>query len=128
MRLSDHRITHRKDMKNLLIIASAVLFLAGCTPPTPRLTVINTSSSTLTNVEAFGSGFSQPIGSLAPGAQHRDLVHPVPRDNPGFKLEFDVDGKHFSEANPTQSFRGMKEVIMTVTPAFTVTYESVTIF
>ena len=104
------------------------MLLPGCAPPTPQLTVINVSSSTLTNIVASGSGFSVPIGSLAPGARNQVTVNPQPRDNPGFTLDFDADGKHFSEVSPDKSFRGMKEVIMTVTSQFSVTYEGITTF
>ena len=115
-------------MKNRLVIAIAAILLAGCTPPTPALTVINASPSTLTNIVASGSGFSVPLGSLAPRTQNQVTVNPQPRDHPGFRLDFDANGKHFSDLNPSKSFRGMKEVIMTVTSEFSVTYESVTTF
>ena len=115
-------------MKHLLVIALAATLLAGCTPPTPVLTVINASPSTLTNIVASGSGFSVPLGSLAPGSQSQVMVNPQPRDHPGFTLNFDADGKHFSDVNPNKSFRAMKEVMMTVTSDFSVTYECVTTF
>jgi hypothetical protein len=115
-------------MKKLLAIASAAILFVGCTPSERKLTVINASSSTLTNIVASGTGFSMPFGSLAPSAQQQVTVSPRPRDNPGLKLDFDANGKHFSEALQDANFSGFKEIVMTVTKELSVTYESVTTF
>ncbi len=114
-------------MKKALAIISAAVLLAGCTPSTRdvRLTVVNESAVALTNVVASGAGFSAPVGLLAPGANQQV---PLKGDAGAFKLEFDANGKHFSEVSPKDPWNGMKEVIMTVTTNFNVKYEGVTTF
>lgn len=111
-------------MKKLLVIASAVGLLVGCTRKV-QLTVVNESTSTLTDIVAAGSGFAAPIGSLAPGAKQQV---PLKNDTGALKLEFDANGKHFSEVSPKDPWNGMKEFIVIITTNFTVKYESVTTF
>ena len=114
-------------MKKLLVFASAAVLLVGClrSSRNVQLTVVNESAAALTNMVAVGSGFSAPIGSLAPGAKTQI---PLKSDSGAFKLEFDASGKHFSEASPKDPWNGMKEVIMIITTNYSVRYESVTTF
>ena len=116
-------------MKVLLIIASVAVLLVGCkfTTRDVKLTVVNESASTLTNIVAAGTGFSSSVGSLAPGAQVT-VAKPRPCNNEGFTLDFDADGEHYSEMTWNDPWNGFKEIIMNVSPDFSVTYVSVTIF
>ena len=114
-------------MKKILVSVSAAALLLGCScsPRNVRLTVVNESATTLTNMVAAGSGFSTPMGTLAPGGKRQV---PLKSDAGSFNLEFDASGKHFSEASPKAPWDGMKEVIMTIATNFSVTCESVTTF
>jgi hypothetical protein len=114
-------------MKKLLLIVSVAVLLVGCTRSTRtvQLTVVNQSAATLTNIVAAGSGFSAPIASLAPGEKQQV---PLKSDTGAFKLEFDADGKHFSQETAKDPWNGVKEIIMTVTTNFSITSESVTTF
>lgn len=115
-------------MKAILLIATAAVLLAGCGPTRDvKLTVVNEAASKLTNIVASGAGFSAPVGSLAPGAQVT-VTNPRPSGDAGFELAYDADGKHFSEKTRNDPWDGMKEIVMTVTTNFNVTYESVTTF
>lgn len=111
-------------MKKTLIIASAAVLLAGCTRDT-QLTVVNDSAATLTNIVVAAPGFSKSIGSIASEAKQEV---PLKSDSGEFKLEFDANGKHFSEDSGKDPWDGMKEVIMTVSTNFSVTSSSVTTF
>ena len=113
------------SMKKLLVIVSAAVLLVGCFSRNVKLTVVNGSAATLTNIVATGSGFSIPLGVLTPGATQQVSLT---SDKGEFKLEFDANGKHFSEASPKDPWNGFKEIITTVTTNFSVTYESVTTF
>lgn len=114
-------------MKNILVIISVAVLLVGCSRPTRNvhLTVVNESTAALTNMVAAGSRFSTSIGSLAPGAKQQV---PLKSDTGAFKLEFDANGRHFSEVTEKDPWNGFKEIIMTVTTNFSVTCESVTTF
>ena len=114
-------------MNKLLVIACAVILFVGCTlyRRDVQLSVVNSSPATLTNVVAAGSGFSVSVGSLAPGAKQSI---PLKSDTGGLKLEFDANGKHFSEGTGKNPWDGFKEIIMIVTTNFSVTVESVTTF
>ncbi len=74
---------------------------------------------------ATGSGFSPPVGLLAPGAQQQI---PFQSNSGSFRLEFDASGRHFSNASPADPWNGMKEIIMTITNNFGVDCASVTTF
>jgi len=114
-------------MNKILVLVSAAALLAGCScsPRNVRLTVVNESTATITNAVVSGTGFSTPVGPLAPGAQQQVLLK---SDTGAFQLEFDAKGRHFSEVSPKDPWNGMKEVIMTVGTNFTVSCASVTTF
>ena len=115
-------------MNKIVIIAAVAVLLLGCARSMRevKLTVVNGSASTITNVVAAGSGFSAPLGSFAPGV--KGTANLRPSDDAGFKLDFDADGKHFSESAPKGTWSGMKEVILTITNNFSVSQQSVTTF
>lgn len=114
-------------MKKLLTITAAALLLAGCSH-NEKLTVINQSPTTLTNVVAAGPGMFEHFGTLAPGAQGQVTVDPTPNDPAGFRLEFDADGKHYTNNVPNTIWNGMKEVVLTVQTNFSVDLSAVTTF
>ncbi len=111
-------------MKTLLALASVAILLTGCTRDV-QLTVVNESTTTLTNITVAGSRFTNSVGSLAPGAQQHV---PLQSSSGEFKLDFDANGRHFSEPSPKDPWNGMKEIIMTVSTNFTVTCDGVTTF
>jgi len=116
-------------MKVLLTIAALALLLMGCTGTTAdvKLTVVNESASTITNIVAAGDGFTASIGTLEPGAQVT-ATNPRPNDGADFTVDYDADGKHFSEPMKKNPWNGFKEIIMTITPDFSVEVASVTTF
>ena len=107
-------------LHRLLVLAVVCSLFAGCSRP-PQLTVINKSSSTLSNIVASGSGFSRPLSALAPGAQQQLTVSP--RGESGLKLAVDAAGRHY-EPQEQGYFEGGYNVSATVAPDFTVSIES----
>jgi len=79
-----------------VITASLVLLLCGCAKG-PVVMVVNDSASTLEKVVLTGSGFSEELGSSAPGSRRQITVDL--RSNSGIRLEFDVAGRHFESDN-----------------------------
>ena len=75
-----------------VITASLILLLCGCAKG-PEVMVVNDSASTLENVFLTGSGFSEKLGSSAPGFRRKTTLDL--RSNSGIRLEFDVAGRHF---------------------------------
>ena len=116
--------TKNQSMKILLTLASVAVLLAGCTRDV-QFTVVNDSTATLTNITVAGSRFTNSVGSLAPGAQQHV---PLQNSSGEFTLDFDANGKHFSEPSPKDPWNGMKEIIMTVATNFTITCDGVTTF
>jgi hypothetical protein len=98
---------------------SATMALSGCSRGT-NLNVINRSTAELTNVVAIGSGFTQSLGSIPAGKQHSISVSS--RSESDLKLDFDVNGKHFT-SKPQGYFEGGK-VTATVATDFSVTVDT----
>jgi hypothetical protein len=98
---------------------SATMALSGCSRGA-NLNVINRSTAELTNVVATGSGFTQSLGSIPAGKQHSIFVSP--RSESDLKLDFDVNGKHFT-SKPQGYFEGGK-VTATVATDFSVTVDT----
>jgi hypothetical protein len=74
-----------------VIILALGLILGGCSRA-PVVTITNHSTVTLSNVVVSGSGFTLPVGSIAPEAERRLSVHPTGES--GLRVEFDADGRH----------------------------------
>lgn len=75
----------------LLSVAAITLVVSSCSRG-PLVTVRNQSGSTLSNMVVSGSGFSERVGSIPAGGEHRLRVHP--RGETGVRLEFDVGARH----------------------------------
>jgi len=105
-------------MTRLLAFLLCLTALAGCARQ-PQLTVVNQSSTPLTNLVVSGSGFSASVGTLAPGAQTRFGVNPSGESS--LRFEFDASGKHHSVA-PDCYFENspLYRVTATIGPDFTV--------
>lgn len=108
-------------MIRCFVMFAAVLCLAaltGCARQ-PQLTVVNQSSTTLTDLVVSGSGFSTRLGALAPGEQRRLGVSPSGESS--LRFEFDASGKHHSVA-PDCYFENspLYRVTATIGPDFTV--------
>ena len=114
-------------MKTSIALLLGILVSTGCTKQ-GQVTVVNDSAATLTKVVVAGSGYSSPFGPIAPHAKQTVTLSPVPDGRAGLTLEFDADGKHFTSPRGVGVWNGMKEVILTVNPAFTVREEAVTTF
>ena len=116
-------------MKKLLVIIVLALLLTGCTKTTRdvKLTVINDSTSTVTNISAVGVDFSASIDSLQAGEQ-ATVTHLRPSDGAEFLLDYDAGGKHFAELMANDPWNGFKEIIVSIAPDFSMTYASVTNF
>ncbi len=78
-----------------IITVSALLAAAGCSRA-PVLTIKNQSSLTLSNVVVSGTGFSQGIGSIPAGDEHRLTVRP--RGDSDVRLVFDAGTNHVDSA------------------------------
>jgi hypothetical protein len=89
----------------------------------PQVTVVNASADLLANLVVSGSGFSEPIGSLAPGAQ--TTVEVRPSSDTGLSLTFDAKGTtHAPPADGYLEASGLYRVKATVRPDFSVKVES----
>lgn len=110
------------------IFSTLPLFLLFLIPATscsrhPRVTVVNASADSLTNLILSGSGFSEPLGSLAPGAQK--TVEVRPSADTGLSLTFEAKGT--THATPAECYfeaSGLYRVTATVQPDFSVKVES----
>lgn len=67
------------------------IVMAGCSDD-PTIIITNRSGQSLDNVVVSGSGFSQGIGSMSPGAEREIAVDP--RGESGVRLTFDVGERH----------------------------------
>lgn len=115
-------------MKKLFSIALSAVLLIGCTR-TGTLTVINKSPLAITNIVVTVSGLTLPFESLAPGAQAQiRLNFRLSGNAAAMTVNFDGNGKHISDKIPSNSWDGMKEVIMTVNTDFHVTVQGATTF
>ena len=76
---------------SILIILGTLLAASGCSRA-PVITITNQSSLTLSNVVVSGSGFSERIGSIPAGGEHRLRVRP--RGESGVRLVFDGGTQH----------------------------------
>ena len=74
-----------------LIIAVTLVTLTSCSRG-PVITVKNRSSLTISNVVVSGSGFSERIGSIAAGGEHRLSIRL--RGESGVCLMFDAGTQH----------------------------------
>jgi hypothetical protein len=74
------------------LLLAAMLVITGCSHGTV-VTLSNQSSATLSNVILSGTGFTNWIPSITPGAKERVHVHPSGAS--GLRVTFDVDGKKF---------------------------------
>ena len=68
----------------------AITASAGCSRA-PVLTISNRSPQTVINVVVSGTGFTQSVGNIAPGAEQR--VSLSPRGESGVRIAFDASGK-----------------------------------
>jgi hypothetical protein len=73
------------------LLAGMLLTLPGCSRA-PVLTIRNDSSLTLSNLVVSGSGFSERIGNLPAGGEHRLTLRP--RGESGVQLVFDAGSRH----------------------------------
>ena len=110
-------------MKKIVVITVLALLLTGCSKTTRnvKLTVINNSASTVTDINAVGVDFSVSIGILQSG-EETTVTHLRPSDGAGFSLDYDADGKHFSELITDDPWNGFKEIIVTIAPDFSMDY------
>lgn len=110
------------------ILSNFLLFLLFLIPATscsrhPRVTVMNASADPLTNLVLSGSGFSEPLGSLAPGEQK--TVEVRPSGDTGLAVTFEAKGTtHAPPADGYFEASGLYRVRATVQPDFSVKVES----
>lgn len=100
---------------------AVVLVFSGCSRG-PGVTITNHSILTLSNVVVSGSGFSERIGNIAPGTQHRLTVHP--QGESGLRVEFDADGRHIDSGQQGYFEAGGYRVTATVSTNLSVAVSS----
>ena len=89
----------------------------------PQVTVVNTSADPLADLIVSGSGFSEPLGSFAPGEQK--TVEVRPSADTGLSLTFEAKGAtHAPPADGYFEASGLYRVRATVRPDFSVKVES----
>jgi hypothetical protein len=110
------------------ILSTLLLFLLFLIPATscsrhPRVTVVNASADPLTNLVLSGSGFSELLGSLAPGEQK--TVEVRPSADTGLAVTFEAKSTtHTPPADGYFEASGLYRVRATVQPDFSVKVES----
>jgi hypothetical protein len=105
-----------------LLFPLILLFTISCSRH-PRVTVVNESTDPLANLVISGSGFSEPLGTLAPG--EKTTVEVRPSADTGLALEFEAKGaKHAPPADGYFEASGLYRVKATVRPDFSVKVES----
>lgn len=100
-------------LRSLLLIV-AIWLLSGCTDSTP-LSVENRSGVSLQSVVVSGSGFSQVLGSIEPGATVKSHIRPSGES--GIAISFIASGKRV--ALPADGYfeaGGRYSVTVVVTP------------
>jgi hypothetical protein len=105
-----------------LLFPLILLFTVSCSRH-PRVTVMNASGYPLTNLVLSGSGFSEPLGSLAPGEQKTVEVRP----SADTALAVGFEAKGTTHAPPADGYfeaSGLYRVTATVRPDFSVKVES----
>jgi hypothetical protein len=73
------------------MVLLVAIVMAGCSDD-PTITITNRSGQPLDNVVVSGSGFSESIGAMSPGAEREVAV--APRGESGVRLTFDVGEQH----------------------------------
>lgn len=74
----------------LLAALATCLLLPGCSRG-PRVTLVNSSSLSLSNVVVSGSGFSVPMGTVPPGESRRTRVRPSGESS--IRVAFEAGGR-----------------------------------
>ena len=97
-------------MRRSLLLGIALLGLAGCSGSTP-LSVENRSGVLLKSVVVSGSGFTQAMGNIAPGATATAKIRP--RGESGLALSFVALGKSIT-LPPSGYFEGGGSYAVTV--------------
>jgi hypothetical protein len=108
--------------KNLLCCILAAMLTVACSHGA-QLIVINQSNLPLTEVLVSGSGFSEPVGAIAPHAERRLLIRP--RGESELQIRFNANGKSVS-FGPEGYFEGTGGYVVTATvsPELTVSVKS----
>ncbi|HAB19854.1 MAG TPA: hypothetical protein DCE44_25900 [Verrucomicrobiales bacterium] len=103
----------------LLFMAVAAFAAAGCSPA-PELSVINQAPLTISNVVVSASGFSERIGSISSGGEHRVRVRPHGESRA--RITFDAGGRHL-DSGPQPPFQAdeVDSVMVNVRPNLSVT-------
>lgn len=111
-----------KRVRSTLFLLPLLLLTASCSRH-PRVTVVNGSVDPLTNLVVSGSGFSESLGSLAPGGQMTVKVNPSA--DTGLSLSFEAAGeRHVPPPDGYFEASGHYRVKATVRPDFSVKIES----
>lgn len=106
----------------LFLIAAAALFAVSCSRH-PRITVVNDSPDNLTSLVISGRGFSEALGSFAPG--QRKTVEVAPSGDTSLALAFEANGSaHSPPADGYFEASGLYRVTARVQPDFSVKVES----
>lgn len=93
--------------------AVSLLVLVSCSAG-PSITIANRSAVTISNVVVSGTGFSNRVGTLQPGAERRLVVHPGGESS--VHVAFETGGRQIL-SGPMGYFEGsrMYRVSLTVT-------------
>lgn len=105
-----------------LLCLVVLVVLVSCSRH-PRVTVVNEAADPLANLIISGSGFSESLGSLAPGEQK--TVEVRPSADTGLALTFDAKGT--TRSPPPDGYfeaSGLYRVTAKVQPDFSVKVES----
>lgn len=112
----------KRIFSTLPLFLVLLIFATSCSRH-PRVTVVNASADPLTDLVLSGSGFSEPLGSLAPGEQK--TVEVRPSADTGLAVSFEVKGTtHEPPADGYFEASGLYRVTATVQPDFSVNMES----
>ena len=74
-----------------ILLLSTLILAPGCSRR-PAMTVKNQSPHTISNVVVSGTGFTENLGSIPSGGEHRLRVRPT--GDSGMRLVFDAAATH----------------------------------
>lgn len=100
-------------MRHLLLLAATVFGLVGCSGATP-VTVTNHSTAVLEQVVVTGSGFREPLGTIAPGGTGTAEIRP--KGESGIAISFRSGAKRVS-LPPQGYFEAGGKYVVTVAVA-----------
>jgi uncharacterized protein YceK len=105
----------------ILLISVVLALLSGCVSSVP-VSIDNHSPTQLADVVVSGSGFNEPVGSIAAGGSA--TVHVRPAGETPIKVAFEVAGQRYSATSEEKIANDGSAVAVTVDADFSITIDT----